>query len=231
MRKEVKILGAVAIVVVIAAIIGANFYRSSVQNERITNSNTAGNSNKNSVSAETLIRPDSPTLGAADAPVTLVEFLDPECESCATFAPVVKKILKDYDGKIRLVVRYMPLHPNSLSAATFTEAAGEQGKYWQAQEMLFQKQPEWGTKHGPQTSAPADINALFKKYATELGLDLKKMDAAFAENRYREKLQRDLKDGQALGVRQTPTFFVNGRKLARFSEADLRALIDEELKR
>lgn len=228
MRKEVKILGAVVIVVIIVAVIGANYYRRSVQNERIT---TNSNSNKSTVNAENLIRQDSPTLGAADAPVTMVEFLDPECESCAAFAPVVKKILKDYDGKIRLVVRYMPLHPNSLSAATFTEAAGEQGKYWQAQEMLFQKQPEWGTKHGPQTSAPADINALFKKYATELGLDTKKMDAAFAENRYQEKLQRDLKDGQALEVRQTPTFFVNGRKLARFSEADLRALIDDELKK
>lgn len=233
MRKEVKILGAVVIVVVIAAIIGANYYRSSVQNERIptNSSNTGGNTNKNTVSAENLIRPDSPTLGAADAPVTLVEFLDPECESCAAFAPVVKKIMKDYEGKIRLVVRYMPLHPNSLSAATFTEAAGEQGKYWQAQELLFQKQPEWGTKHGPQTTAPADINALFKKYAMELGLDAKKMDAAFAENRYNTKLQRDLQDGQALGVRQTPSFFVNGRKLARFGEADLRALIDEELKK
>lgn len=228
MRKEVKILGAVALVVIIGAIIGASYYRSSVQNERIT---TNSNSNKSTVNAENLVRPDSPTLGAADAPVTLVEFLDPECESCAAFSPVVKKIMKDYDGKIRLVVRYMPLHPNSLSAATFTEAAGEQGKYWQAQEMLFQKQPEWGTKHGPQTTAPADINALFKKYAGELGLDTKKMDAAFAENRYQAKLQRDLQDGQALGVRQTPTFFVNGRKLARFSEADLRALIDEELKK
>lgn len=231
MKKEVKILGAIAIVIVIAAIVGANYYRSSVQNERITSSNTSGNANKNTANAETLARPDSPTLGAADAPVTLVEFLDPECESCAAFSPVVKKIMKDYDGKIRLVVRYMPLHPNSLSAATFTEAAGEQGKYWQAQELLFQKQPEWGTKHGPQTSAPADINALFKKYATELGLDTKKMNSAFAENRYQAKLQRDLKDGQTLGVRQTPSFFVNGRRLARFSEADLRVLIDEELKK
>ncbi|MEW6361484.1 MAG: thioredoxin domain-containing protein [Acidobacteriota bacterium] len=228
MRKEVKILGAVALVVIIGAVIGANFYRSSVQNERITSNS---NSNKGNVNAETLVRPDSPTMGPADAPVTLVEFLDPECESCAAFAPAVKKIMKDYDGKIRLVVRYMPLHPNSLSAATFTEAAGEQGKYWQAQDMLFQKQPEWGTKHGPNAGPPADINALFKKYAAELGLDMSKMDAAFAENRYNSKIQRDLKDGQTLGVRQTPTFFVNGRRLARFSESDLRALINEELKR
>lgn len=228
MKKEVKILVAIAIVVVVAAVIGASYYRSSVQNERITT--TASNSNKSSVNAEALIRPDSPTLGAADAPVTIVEFLDPECESCAGFAPVVKKLMKDYDGKVRLVVRCMPLHPNSLSAATFTEAAGEQGKYWQAQEMLFQRQPEWGTKHGAHGGPPADINALFRKYAAELGLDAGKMNAAFAANKYKEKTERDRKDGETLGVRQTPTLFVNGRKLARLTESDLQSLIDEELK-
>lgn len=228
MRKEVKILGAIAIVVIIGAVIGANYYRSSVQNERIVSNS---NSNQSTASAEALIRSDSPTLGPADAKVTVVEFYDPECESCAAFAPVVKKIIKDYEGKIRLVARYMPLHPNSLSAATFIEAAGEQGKYWEAQEMLFYKQPEWATKHGPNAGAPADINTLFKKYAGELGLDMNKMNAVFAENKYKAKTERDMKDGQTLGVRQTPTFFVNGRRLARFSEADLRALIDEEIKR
>lgn len=228
MKKEVKILGAIAIAVIVAAVIGASYYRSSVQNERVTTTTT--NPKQTTANAEALVRSDSPTLGTADAKITLVEFLDPECESCAGFAPVVKKIMKDYDGKIRLVVRYMPLHPNSLSAATFTEAAGEQGKYWEAQEMLFKKQSEWGTKHGPSPAAPVDINALFKKYAAELGLDSNKMDAAFAENRYQSKVQRDYKDGQTLGVRQTPSFFVNGRKLARFSEADLRALIEDELK-
>lgn len=228
MKKEVKILGVIAALVIIVAVIGAAYYRNSVQSERIANNN---NSNKQAATnAENLIRPDSYTLGSADAPVTLVEFYDPECESCAAFHPTVKKIMKDYQGKIRLVARYMPLHPNSLSAATFTEAAGEQGKYWEAQELLFQKQPEWGTKHGPQTAPPADINALFRKYAAELGLDTDKMNAAFAENRYNAKTQRDLKDGQALGVRQTPTFFINGRRLARFGEADLRALINEELR-
>ncbi len=178
MRKEIKILGAIVVVVIIAAMVGANYYRNSIQSERVT---TGSNSNKPKINPEQLVRSDSPTLGSADAKVTVVEFYDPECESCAAFSPIVKKILKEYEGKIRFVVRYMPLHPNSLSAATFTEAAGEQGKYWQAQEMLFQKQPEWGTKHGPSAGAPADINALFKKYAAELGLDKNKMDAAHFE--------------------------------------------------
>lgn len=229
MRKEVKILGAIAVLVVIAAVVGANYYRGSVQNERVAAPGTGGNSTK---MAENLVRPDSPTLGAADAPVTLVEFLDPECEACAAFSPAVKRIMAQYDGKIRLVIRYMPLHPNSMKAANLTEAAGEEGKYWQMQELLFQRQPEWGERHGaPPTAQPANIDQLFEKYAMQLGLNVEKTKSAVAENRFRAKLERDLKDGQSLGVRQTPTFFVNGRRLARFSEADLRALIEDELKK
>ena len=229
MRKEVIILSVVAAVVIVAGFVGAGYYRSSVQSERkpMNTANTNATAN-----AGQLIRPDSPTLGPADAKITLVEFYDPECESCAAFAPTVKKIMKDYEGKIRLVARYMPLHPNSATAASFTEAAGEQGKYWQAQDFLFQKQPEWGTKHGgtPDPNAPS-INQLFDKYARELGLDLDKAAVAIKERRYDAKIERDRKDGQSLGVRRTPTFFVNGRELVRFGEADLRALIEEELKK
>jgi protein-disulfide isomerase len=223
MQKEVKILSIIVIIVFIAAIVGANYYRNSIQSER--KPTTTANSS--------LIREDSPTLGAADAPVTIVEFLDPECESCRAFNPTVKKILKEYDGKVRLVVRYMPLHPNSLLAATYTEAAGEQGKYWQMQEILFQRQSEWGTRHGPPqtTSQPPNVPALFEKYAMELGLDVEKINSAVRSNRYGAKLERDKKDGQSLGVRQTPTFFVNGRQLARLYEADLKSLINEELKK
>lgn len=228
MSKEVKILGAIAIVVVIGTIIGATFYNSSTENQRVkTNDNT----NKSSaINTEALIRPDSYTLGSADAPVTIVEFLDPECESCAAFNPIIKKVLKEYEGKAKLVVRYMPLHPNSLTAATFMEAAGEQRKYWEAEDLLFEKQPEWGTKHGQPASSQADINTLFKKYAAELDLDMDKMNNAFAENKFAAKIERDKRDGQSLGVRQTPTVFVNGRKLARLDETALKTLIDAELK-
>ncbi len=229
MKKEVKILGVIAVVVIVAAIFGANYYRKSMQSERVTTNN---NSNKPKINPEQLVRPDSPTLGAADAKVTIVEFLDPECESCRAFNPAVKKILQDYGGRVRLVVRYMPFHPNSLRAAAWTEAAGDQGKYWQMQEILFQRQSEWGAKHGPAAASQAkpDVNAVFEKYAMELGLDIEKINKAVTENRYTSKITRDQADGQSLGVTQTPTFFVNGRKLARLNEADLRLLIDEEMK-
>jgi protein-disulfide isomerase len=227
MRKEVKILALIGALVVVAAVVGAGYYRKAVQGER-----------KGGASADgPLVRPDSPTLGPADAPVTLVEFLDPECESCAAFSPVVKKMLKDYDGKVRLVVRYMPFHPNSVLAATVTEAAGEQGKYWEMQEMLFRRQSEWGEVHGhgPQAAPAAarrePAGVLFERYAAELGLDVGRVRAAVAERRYAPKVERDMRDGQGLGVTKTPTFFVNGRQLARFSQQDLRALIEDELKR
>lgn len=225
MRKEIKILALIGVLVVVATVIGANYYRESAQSERRP---TAAADNQ-------LVRPDSPSLGPADAPVTLVEFLDPECESCGAFSPVVKKILKDYGGKVRLVVRYMPFHPNSRLAAAYTEAAGEQGKYWEMQELLFRRQPEWGEIHGHGAQAAAAARrepapVLFERYAAELGLDLARVRAAVAENRYASKVERDMRDGQSLGVSKTPTFFVNGRMLMRFSQQDLRFLIDEELK-
>ena len=220
MKKETILLGIIAALVIVGAIIGASYYRGSVQNER-----------KPTTANSALIRPDSPSLGSADAPVTIVEFYDPECESCRAFHPTIKKVLKDYDGKIRLVARIMPLHPNSILAATFIEVAGENGKYWQAQEFVFQKQTEWGTKHSPATTVQPDAPALFEKYAMELGLDLEKFNAAVKENKFAAKFERDKKDGQANGVRQTPTIFVNGRQLARLNEADLKSLIEEELKK
>ena len=226
MRKEIKILAVIGVLVVVAAGVGANYYRESKQGERRP---TATADNR-------LVRPDSPTLGPADAPVTVVEFLDPECESCGAFHPTVKRILKDYDGKVRLVVRYMPFHPNSVLAASWTEAAGEQGKYWEMQELLFRRQPEWGEIHGHGGHDAHQVRreqpaVLFERYAAELGLDVERVRAAVAANRYAAKVERDRRDGQALGVTKTPTFFVNGRQLARFSQHDLRALIEDELKK
>jgi protein-disulfide isomerase len=220
MRKEVGILLAVAVVVVVAGVVGASYYRGSVQKAPV-----AADTSQN------LVRPDSATIGPAGAKVTVVEFLDPECESCAAFAPQVKGLLKEFEGRVRFVVRYMPLHKNAKLAAQYTEAAGEQGKYWEFQEKLFAEQGEWGEKHGAghdhQPTAP--VSTLFEKYGKEIGLNPEQLNAAAGNKKYADKADRDLADGRALGVRQTPTFFVNGRKLARLSIQDLRSLINEEL--
>jgi protein-disulfide isomerase len=220
MRKEIVILLVIAVVVIVAAIVGTSYYQSSVQKQAVTP--PGGNSRLN--------RADSPSLGPADAKVTVVEFLDPECESCRTFSPFMKQLLKDYNGRMRLVVRYMPLHPNSQLAATYTEAAKEQGKFWEMLEILFQRQPEWGDRHGHPSDTPQQpAEILFPRYATEVGLDLAKVREGIASKKYAASIDQDLKDGQSLGVNKTPSFFVNGRPLVRFGQEQLKALIDEEM--
>lgn len=229
MRKDLLILGIVALLIIGGAGYFASSYRSDQATTPVANGTTTAGPAR--LTNESLIKPDSPSMGPENAKVTIVEFYDPECESCAAFHPILKNVLKNYDGRIRLVMRYMPLHPNSLTAATFTEAAGEQGKYWEAQELLFVKQPEWGTRHGPSSAQQESIDSLFRKYAKELALDESKVNAVFAQNKYASKVDRDKKDGQAIGVRQTPTLFVNGVKLGSLNEQALKTLIDAEMNR
>lgn len=158
------------------------------------------------VAESLLIREDSPSIGPDDAKVTIVEFLDPECESCRAAFPLVKQVMSNYEGDVRLIVRYFPLHNNSVLAAIATEAAGEQGKYWEMQEKLFENQPVWGEQQTPQTE-------LFVQYASELGLDIEAFRAVLSSDKYTAKIQRDQQDGEALGVGGTPTFFINGQQV------------------
>jgi len=170
-----------------------------------------------------LVREDSPTRGPADARVTLVEFLDPECEACRAAYPEVEQILKDYEGQLRYVVRYFPNHGNSVLAAIATEAAGEQGMYWEMQETLFANQLEWGEQKTPQTD-------LIVGYAAKLGLDMEKFIFSLQKPVYLEKAERDRQDALTLGVRGTPTFYVNGQLVYGMNGQMLRNLIDEGLK-
>lgn len=169
-----------------------------------------------------LVREDSPVWGTADAPVTIVEFLDPECEACRAAYPGIKRLLGEYEGKVRLVVHYFPLHRNSILAAQATEAAGEQGKYWEMQELLFNTQPEWGEKDTAQTER-------FIEYARGLGLDVDQFTAVVQSGKYAAKVERDRLDGAALAVRGTPTVFVNGRPVRDFGYAGLKSAIDAAL--
>lgn len=221
MKKETIFLVLGLLLVIGAAFIGAKYYG-------------GGSVEPKPISKETntrLVGTDSPSKGPADAPVTIVEFYDPECESCRAFNPVLKKVMKDYEGKVRLVARIMPLHPNSSLAGTFIKLAEEKGKYWEAQEFLYNKQSEWGTKHGPPGTPQPDALGLLKKYAVEFGLEEEAFTAALKENRYRKSFEKDFSDGKSLGVNQTPTLFVNGVRLSRLTESDLKYMIDLALKK
>lgn len=178
------------------------------------------NANRATVDETLLVRTDSPILGNEDAPVTLVEFLDPECESCRAVFPDVKQLLLDYDNQIRLVVRYFPNHNNSVLAAAATEAAGAQGQYWEMQALLFERQPEWGEQQTPQTQR-------FIGYAQELGLDIAQFTNDLENPIFLEKIERDRQDANTLRLTGTPTFFINGKPVDPFSVNRIREMIDQ----
>ena len=170
-----------------------------------------------------LVREDSPQAGPADAPVTLVEFLDPECESCGAMYPIVEQIREDYGDRINFVVRYFPLHFNSVLAASAMEAAGRQDRYWDMYSLLFQRQREWGEQRTSQRD-------LFVTYASELGLDIDTFTVDLDDPAIQAKVERDQRDGVAFGVEGTPTFFINGQMVGSMMTADmLRDRIEAEL--
>lgn len=171
---------------------------------------------------EQLVKFHSPSLGNPNAKVTIVEFLDPECESCAAFYPTVKGLLSEYPDKVRFVVRYMLYHSNSKLAALATEAAGKQGKYWEMQAQLFH-QTDWTHQEAPQ-------NKKFEEIAKGMNLDVAKFQEDMKDPGTIANVEADFKEGPTLGVSGTPTIFVNGRKLEELSYSRLKGLIEDELK-
>jgi predicted DsbA family dithiol-disulfide isomerase len=158
---------------------------------------------------------DDPSRGPATAPVTIVEFTDFQCPACAAMHPVLEEVLKSYGDKVRFVVRDFPLdrHENAHKAAEAANAANAQGKFFEYIGILFKRQNA------------LDVPSL-KKYATELGLDRAKFDAALDRGVYRAEVKRDMEDGEMYGVNVTPTIFVNGVQLRTLSAEGLREAID-----
>lgn len=171
---------------------------------------------------EVFVRDYSPRYGAEEAKVFLTEYLDPECESCRKFYPEVKSLLKEFEGKVQLVVRYAPFHKNSKVAIKALEAARMQGKYWESMEYLFEKQPEWGNHHNPRPE-------LIFVFLEELGLDMKKLKNDMESPKINLMIQQDMEDLQVLNVRGTPSFYVNGKPLAKFGIPGLRELLKQEV--
>ncbi len=170
-----------------------------------------------------LVRVNSPTLGPAEAPVVIVEFIDPACETCAAFYPLVKQIMAATPGKIRLVLRYAPFHNGSDKVVAVLEAARRQGKFWQALEALLATQAQWSPNHTPQV-------ALVWKHLEGLGLDIEKLRSDMAAPEVARAIAQDGEDARTLGVSKTPEYFVNGRPLPSFGFEQLKKLIDEALK-
>ncbi len=174
------------------------------------------------VSSDILIKFHSPTKGNANAPVTIVEFLDPECEACRAMHPIIKELLSEYGEKVRLVIRYLPLHKNSLHAAAAIEEAREQGKFEEALDTLFHNQPIWGDHHSPKPE-------LIAVYLADIGIPKDTLNPEALIAKHGEKIEIDRKDAELVGARQTPTFFVNGVKLDKIGYQAIKDAIEKAL--
>ncbi|BBF99051.1 MULTISPECIES: DsbA family protein [Pseudonocardia] len=162
--------------------------------------------------------------GAPGATVDFVEFLDFECEACAAAHPAVEQLRADYAGRVNFVIRYFPIasHANAERAARAVEAAAQQGALEPMYKRMFETQIEWGEQQVP-------MDERFRGYARDLGLDLARFDATYDDPATMERIDADRQDGYTLGVRGTPTFFVNGERLEPESLDDLRRALDDAL--
>lgn len=171
-----------------------------------------------------LIRPHSPSFGPADAKVTLVEFFDPSCEACRAFHPTVMEIKKQFPTQVRVVLRYTVFHEGSDEAVRILEVARMQDKFEQVLNALLEKQPTWAVDGSPQLDVAWRV-------AGAVGLDLKKSETERQFPGITGILNQDAADVEALGIRQTPTFFLNGKRLDDVSPesliADVRLAVEK----
>lgn len=162
---------------------------------------------------------DDPSEGPANARVTIVMFSDFQCPSCSAAHPVLDRVMADYPGKIRFVVRDFPLesiHENAFSAAMAANAAAKQGKFFEYIDLLYGDQENLGSE-------------TYLRFAEKLGLNQKKFELDLKNKAAADEIRKDIADGEKYGVDGTPTIFINGIKVRHATPDALRKAIDAAL--
>lgn len=167
-------------------------------------------------------------LGSPTAAVTVEEFADFQCPTCAAVHLKMKEINSIYGSRIKFIYRSFPLtqiHKNSYDAAVAAESAGMQGKYWDMQNQLFTNQTTWANS--------AEARKIFSEYAQKIGLDVNKFETDMLGLASKSRVDLDIARGRSLGITGTPTIFINGKPLPfeQFDVAPMRQVIDAELQR
>ena len=212
MKQKTLFVVAASVLLLVFAL-GALFYTSQKEDaaNQLAESNRAA-----------LTRMHSPTLGKSDAPVVIVEFFDPACETCRDFYPLVKQIMAGDPDRIRIVLRYAPFHPGSDQVVAMLEGARHQGKFWPALETLLANQDSWTQNHTANAEAAWQILG-------RIGLDMERMNKDMNSAETARVVTQDLADAKTLNVTKTPGFFVNGKPLPSFGFKQLKALVDQAL--
>ena len=195
------------IVATILILVGIVFFFSKMDSSSSSDSNSSTPVSQENQKLLEVVSDDY-IKGNKDASVTIVEYLDFECEACGAYYPLVKQLAEEFKNDVRFVNRYFPLpgHKNGLPAALAVEAAGKQGKYWEMHNILFDNQKNWGEKQSPDP-------AIFEGYAKQIGLNMDQFKKDVGSNEVKERVNRDKNSGTKLGVSGTPTFFLNGEKI------------------
>lgn len=191
------------------------------------------NASPNASAVASVVTPSEPgaepahALGDAKAPVTLEEFGDFECPPCGLLHPVLKAMETEFGPqKLRIIFREFPLVPNhvhALAAARAAEAAGQQGKFWEMHDLIYEHQKDWHEAF--------DVRPIFDGYAKSIGLDMKQFTEESSSEIVERRIFLDGKRAHSLGVEGTPTVFLNGKEVPFQSLAPdkLRVLINAEL--
>ena len=155
------------------------------------------------------VKPNDWVYGNEKATVTVVEYLDFECEACRAYYPITTQLKEEFKDSMRLVIRYFPLggHRNSRTSAYAAEAAGKQGKFWEMYDLLYTNQGDWGEQETAN-------QAQFEKYAIEIGLDMEKYRKDVTSEEVKKRIDDSYNEAMSLDLQGTPSFFLNGRKIA-----------------
>lgn len=211
MKKSVIfILAAVSLIIIFA--LGSKYYKGQ-QAQKIE---SAAQDN-----SSVFVREYSPSLGSDGAKVVITEFIDPGCETCRAMHPFLKKMLAANPDRIKLVIRYAPLHHGSDDMVRILEASKVQGKYWETLEIMYESQPYWASHSNPQ---PEQI----WQFLPQAGLDIGKLKKDMYMPETDKILQQDIADAKTLKVTKTPGYFVNGRPLVNFGYEQLLELVKSE---
>ncbi|MDD5031911.1 MAG: thioredoxin domain-containing protein [Patescibacteria group bacterium] len=171
---------------------------------------------KNTKENPAIIGTNNYWLGSAKPKITIVEFADFNCPNCKNSFPNIREISLKYKNDVKIIFRDFPIYENSINVALAARCAGEQGLFWLMHDKLYAQQGKFELDQLP-------------NFANQIGAEVNKFNECLSSEKYISDIKKDYADGQSLGVTGTPTWFINGYKIAGDIPHDLFIQIVEEL--
>jgi protein-disulfide isomerase len=213
MQNKKLVISSILILVLIFLGLGYFYKNAEVKKEKIQTNNYSS----------LLIRDHSIKFGDNKKNISVVEFLDPECESCALFNPIMRKLYKEYHQEIQLVIKYIPNHNNSRFAVKILEASRVQNKYEEVLNVIFEKQALWAEHNNEKPEL------LWELLSSIPDLDLNKLKEDSKNPEIEKIMDIDTQDAKQFNVRGTPTVFVNEKRLIILSQKELFDLVESKI--